>query len=851
MSNKIVHLYLLRYLGLTPKSSDLKQVLVSLCIQICAIYNMDSPPECDHDSINRMTFHFKNTLELVSKHHASKKPLLLVLDGLDKLTKDHRSESLFWLPRSIPNNVYLLVSVDSTSLALLEKLHKKINSDNHFLELCDLIEDDLSEVIDTILKANYRLLNDEQKTMMYLKSSDHSNALYVRTLCVEAAKWKSYETTSKQSLPESTSEAITIVMNKLEDIHGAKFVQKTMCYLCLLKEGITETELCDLVCSDQEVLQNIYNSNAFSRSESPNAIFDLIGRKIRSLLKCIDGFTKQAYTYGRHLIQWNSDLYFQTCSQKYFGDSNPFTGKNDNIDDTIRKVNNLFTAEKPLTLKIKGQDESSLQQVEFKCPTMPYHLNASSSRKLKVLPQLITHSGSEVDFSKQLKDTCLCYYPYLLNKVQAFHPDEVKMDFKHITERDVEVETLVTILELAKPGIKPDPKTLALQLLGCLPYLDDDYPLLNQMLIDAQNWVDGVSDSLLLVPMFPSFPNPQEMCKARLWNIVEVLTIDKSGRLGVVKNENGYVEIWDLECNEVASNLGVRVDKVQPNVFTNETKVLGLNGTELSLWEIECGTVIHSLDIESIMPNKFTTFYVFCHSNDFNMVTLHGSDEDFNQILVLIDMATQKILSLIEKFDVKDEFFKRSSLFNADGSIMAFLMARSEVIAENKSADFLKFKIYSTVSKEVEYSIECGQDKKFNKILLQENRNAIISWKDCSFDVFDVNKGELKFSLSPPDSRLAIENCGLTEDNYLIALTSSLSHVSRKYYALWFWNIDEQTPVNLISQRYQKVDEVPKLFVIIEELHIAILGCTESTNISVWDLPNSECMYTGPSHTGM
>ena len=240
--------------------------------------------------------------------------------------------------------------------------------------------------------------------------------------------------------------------------------------------------------------------------------------------------------------------------------------------------------------------------------------------------------------------------------------------------------------------------------------------------------------------------------------------------------------------------------------------------------------------------------YVFCHSADFTTAAIHLSDEDFNQTIALVHLQSGQVLYKLSQFDVKDEFFKSSALFTESGDRMVFVMARSEVVSDKKSSDFVKLKVFNVERGTVDYTIECGE-KKFNKLLLKD-ANAIISWKDCSFDVYDVITGKQRCHLAAPDSRLVIEHYTLTRDNYLVGLSSSPSDVSRKYYALWFWNIEEQTSANLLSQTFESTEDIPKHFVIIEELHIAVLSSPDIANIAIWDLPNSACIFRTKAHIG-
>ena len=65
--------------------------------------------------------------------------------------------------------------------------------------------------------------------------------------------------------------------------------------------------------------------------------------------------------------------------------------------------------------------------------------------------------------------------------------------------------------------------------------------------------------------------------------------------------------------------------------------------------------------------------------------------------------------------------------------------------------------------------------------------------------------------------------------------------VSIQHKSILIWIAIKCIPANIVSDCNthvlftDQIEEVPRMFVIIEELHIAILGCTDSTNLSMMD----------------
>ncbi|ELU08907.1 hypothetical protein CAPTEDRAFT_127243, partial [Capitella teleta] len=89
---------ILRFLGTTPSSSNLQDLLESVCEQLCSLFRKPwSQPERLSDLISA----FHQMLGCASR----KKPLLLLFDSIDQLSPASNAYMMEWLPEKLPNYV--------------------------------------------------------------------------------------------------------------------------------------------------------------------------------------------------------------------------------------------------------------------------------------------------------------------------------------------------------------------------------------------------------------------------------------------------------------------------------------------------------------------------------------------------------------------------------------------------------------------------------------------------------------------------------------------------------------------------------------------------------------------------
>ena len=137
-------------------------------------------------------------------------------------------------------------------------------------------------------------------------------------------------------------------------------------------------------------------------------------------------------------------------------------------------------------------------------------------------------------------------------------------------------------------------------------------------------------------------------------------------------------------------SLGITFNRVTPNVFCSQSMALCMTAHRLSVWDIECGTLVNEMDLEETRGPAASAVSHFCHTRLFERVALLVSDDDFNQTIVVLEPTESVVRLRIAEFDVKDEFFPDSAVFTSDGRLLIFVKARSEVADDDMNIDFVK-----------------------------------------------------------------------------------------------------------------------------------------------------------------
>ena len=100
---------ILWFLGTTPSSSMIREVLTSISSQLCLVYNIQIPNFEAMDSNEVAQYFHTLIMEVLATKITSS--LLILLDSIDQLLPSDGAHAMMWLPRSLPAGIHIVVSM--------------------------------------------------------------------------------------------------------------------------------------------------------------------------------------------------------------------------------------------------------------------------------------------------------------------------------------------------------------------------------------------------------------------------------------------------------------------------------------------------------------------------------------------------------------------------------------------------------------------------------------------------------------------------------------------------------------------------------------------------------------------
>ncbi|CAF1208755.1 unnamed protein product [Adineta steineri] len=225
---------IVRFLGATPSSSDIRRPLISIIDQICMIYHLNIPSH--FDNVKEI---FENILIRIPKDEN----LILLLDSIDQLQTVDLIDLSKWLPEKFP------LSSSNVKYGLQE------------IEIKPFDENTAQEVLHSWLKQDRRCLTAIQHEWLKPKfTQQHKiDPLFLSLLYDQTLTWHSYDEIPDKTFSDIqlTGDAIDYLYDQLCMKHGEILFRRSMIYL-QLSGGLSEVEIEDILSLDDDVLQSVF-----------------------------------------------------------------------------------------------------------------------------------------------------------------------------------------------------------------------------------------------------------------------------------------------------------------------------------------------------------------------------------------------------------------------------------------------------------------------------------------------------------------------------------------------------------------------------------------------------------------
>jgi len=259
-----------RFVGATPNSSDSKEILISLFSELNKDINVDTEDEFTL-SIDNGSYETFEEFSLRVQHLwlNIEEEIIIFIDAVDQLT---HSDQFLWLPNNLPSNIKIIISAledehYEKDSKFFETLKDKINNQKDNIKKMPKFDEPLNLLKQLLAKDNRTIQKDQEE--YFVKQFNTAKSPFYISIAVEEIKhWKSHDYVEdnplnksgiKQSLQGTQRGIIEEFINNLSEVyhHDKKFVEKVLGYIYASKDGLSESELLQLLATDQKFIEEV------------------------------------------------------------------------------------------------------------------------------------------------------------------------------------------------------------------------------------------------------------------------------------------------------------------------------------------------------------------------------------------------------------------------------------------------------------------------------------------------------------------------------------------------------------------------------------------------------------------
>ncbi|KAH0616128.1 hypothetical protein JD844_027012 [Phrynosoma platyrhinos] len=568
----------IRFIGVTGESRNIRLLLLSLCSQIADIYNVSFNLSEDFEGLVE---EFHSLLEFATQD----KPLLIGLDGLDELSEEYDA-NLSWIPAELPKNVYFIASTCTTGSAssCLKKL-EKITVKENILQIPSLTFEEINEIINSWLEKDHRRLSKDQHDHLMEACVICPLPLYIHCAYKESCLWTSFSPEADVYLPSTINEMYSWILTRMEKSHGEQIVERMAAYVTLSRNGITQEELLDLMSKDDAVIQEVAKFQKASISAFPLVLW-------LKLLDDLGEHVREQRTDNTYVFTWAHTSLKHVCIERYLKarDSQVLlhaTFANYYLSRTSHELKKLYTSQ-PLAWVLEKEAK------------IHYFFNI---RKLFGTPYHLIKSNNNIVLIKE----CLFNYEFLLHKSCASSVVSIEEDLRAAISADRTIPDLTLlseVLRLSKNVLLQDPHQMASQFIGRLhqivaadkPVAPGDpkkYLYLPTLLSQCEK-----SSIPVLVPSTSCLIAPDglpcDFLKGHLDRITAIGQTQKEHIIATVSGD-GTLKLWDLSAGKAIFTLHGVGENVRAIAVCLENRLVAVSDkTTIKIWDLSLEKVIYA-----------------------------------------------------------------------------------------------------------------------------------------------------------------------------------------------------------------------------------------------------------------
>ncbi|NXN96066.1 NWD2 protein, partial [Rhinopomastus cyanomelas] len=582
-----------RFLGSTETSTDLKNILQSICEQLAVNYRclVQSYPKKIHDLRDL----FINLLNESSFH----RPLVIIFDALEQLTDSDDGRKLWWLPIHLPRSVRIVLSTLPNKHGILQKLRCLIHEEDNYVELTARDRKVCSQVLKHQLLRVKRKVTSGQQIYVNEAFSKCTLPMFVNLTFREVRNWRSHKDVDESSLCVNVHESIEQLFWSLEAKCGSRLSSRALGYITMSKSGLSEMELEDILALDNSVMNELHETG---RESNPLRVPYLYIARLKEGLR---GYLIERQVRNVTLLLW-ANRHLQLIAQKrylhseeelremhavmaeYFlgvwagGRRKPLRSSDPHLDaGPDRGSRSLREDEKRCVEQAAFDRQAPEQPWVFQCNPLEPDIFFINHRKMTELIHHLTRCGRMDDL---LYGVIMNFsWLYTMVRIGQFDRALADIELAYTCSQEKELKFLASTLRSIKFKVVKYPGSLSAELQQRLLPVVSSLPKLRHLLLECDK--DGPK-YCSIVPLHSSMDvtySPERLpLSSSCVHVTEVLpTFNPSTVIAAL--ENGSISTWDAESRQLLRQITTAPSVILGMKLTGDEKYLVVATTKNTL----------------------------------------------------------------------------------------------------------------------------------------------------------------------------------------------------------------------------------------------------------------------------
>ncbi|NXW23886.1 NWD2 protein, partial [Circaetus pectoralis] len=583
----------IRFLGSTETSTDLKNILQSICEQLAVNYRclVQSYPKKIHDLRDL----FINLLNESSFH----RPLVIIFDALEQLTDSDDGRKLWWLPIHLPRSVRIILSTLPNKHGILQKLRCLIHEEDNYIELTARDRKMCSQVLKHQLLRVKRKVTSGQQIYVNEAFSKCTLPMFVNLTFREVRNWRSHKDVDESSLCVTVHESIEQLFWSLENKCGSRLLSRALGYITMSKSGLSEMELEDILALDNSVMYELSES---VRESNPLRIPYIY---IARLKEGLQGYLIERQVKNVTLLLWanrhlqliaqklylhnEEDLHeMHTVMAEYFlgvwsgGRRKPFYSNDQYLNGCPDHDSRGLNEEEKHCMDQTAFDRQAPDQPwVFQCNPLEPDIFFINHRKMTELIHHLTRCGRTDD----LLYGVIMNFSWLYTMIRIGQFDKALSDIElaYTYSQEKELKFLASTLRSIKFKVVKYPGSLSAELQQRLLPVVSSLPKLRHLLLECDK--DGPK-YCSIVPLHSSMDvtySPERLpLSSSCMHVTEILpTFNPSTIIAAL--ENGSISTWDVETRQLLRQITTAPSVILGMKLTSDEKYLVVATTKNTL----------------------------------------------------------------------------------------------------------------------------------------------------------------------------------------------------------------------------------------------------------------------------